>query len=490
MKKILSISLLTMLPIIAVAQPSDAEVISYVKSQNSKINKVTVGSKDKRLESGVYKWFVAYSSYIPTDYPGITRVYRSQLVYVGSKVDRKLVGDDYFLGIDNPKKEDMERILNNDKLSVFGGKYGSLSAQVCNPTDFVVDDNSYYWGNLNAVSFLATCEYFEKLSGNRVQHVKHTMEFNLSRSVDGVNWDPKATYLPNGKWLVEGDNARRLAGLNKNREVLEESVYSDEEYNKLKSVRELYQIEQSKAYISSLPSVSIPEFNSDKHAIQYLHELMIEGDKKKIEATLNEMAPNNWFTDRSNYIYTVNGANTVNGIVENAEMYKEYFCQHPQIKHQQDGMIQFLTRDLSSFGRIQVYKDNGGTWRFTAIEYPYGKGDRLAASQSAGDKNCGTPLDTGAPIEAIKYKIGDNVIGTIRGKSYPGKVEKIDDMMADRYFVRFEGTSAQWITADAMQPASATKSDNSKTESSDKKNGEAADKAKKGLNSLKNKVGI
>lgn len=101
--------------------------------------------------------------------------------------------------------------------------------------------------------------------------------------------------------------------------------------------------------------------------------------------------------------------------------------------------------------RISVYQSKDLKWRVQALEFPYGTGERLENAKKAGDTKCGTPLDTDAPEAVVKYAIGDRINGQVRGKWYAGTVEKIDNMMDDRYYVKFDAISGQWITADSMQ---------------------------------------
>ncbi len=467
-----------MIALPSLAQPSDAQVINEVKSGNAKISKVTIGSKDTRLENGIRKHYISYSAYIDTEYPGVQRVYRSQRRYVGNKLEKKLVGNNYYVGIKNPNKTELEEWMKLNKSALLG----NYANKACNATDFKIVNEKYFWSGLNYVEFEAECYYYEKKNNLSVNKVKFVRNVIATRSMDGKKYDPKAKLALNGKWITNS-NMHNI-GTTKSADVVEELTYSQEEYDKLKSVSEQALIDKSQAFLSTLPDVTIPQFKSDKDCIQYLHELMIEGDKLKIEAVLNQMCPDNFFTDKPNAIYTGRGADFVNHIVNNAEVYKDYFCKHPQIKHEQYAMIQFYTRSLESYGRIQVFQVKDGSWRTNAIEFPYGKGERLEAAKSAGEKNCGEPIFTGAPVKAVQYTIGDRVMGQVRGQWYSGTVNKIDDI------------NGQWITADLLKKGTSKKESTTKTESTTEstttsdKSKTTVDKTKSKIKGLKGKIKI
>ena len=432
------------------AQPSDAQIISQMKGKNPNITKVVISGREKRTEGGTSKTYVFYAAHIKTKYPGVTRVYTSQKRYIGNSFDKDLVGSSYYLGMKNPSIETCQEILNKNKQGFYGNDYKNIVGIIEEIT--VVPDNKFYWGTLNSTSFLVSATYLYRTTAYdpKFQTIKVVKRVSMSRIAEGGKYDPQADILPNGIW--EFKFAKKIS-----KEKLKEETYSKEQMAGLKSLQMLDDIERANNYIANLPVVELPVFKTDKHVIKFLHDLLIEGDKGKIEAALNQLAPDDYFADRASYLYTQQGAKFLDDIVAYADWYNSKYCKNPQIKSEKYGEVSFFTRDLKGYGAIRVYQKKDLTWRLHSVRSPLykesagNKDDRAASAKAAGDSNCGEPLNIEVPIGPVKYAIGDRIEGLSRGTWYAGTVGQIDNMMDDRYYVKFDKINGTWITADQMR---------------------------------------
>lgn len=468
----------------ALAQPSSSAVAAKVKSKNPDIVHVDVTKPRTILEGGVNKTYYGITSKIKTSYPGIYRFYWYEARYRGNTHEKDLIGTSWYEGIPDLTDSEMATIENHVKNNlgdVFGSTYDYMTDTRDLEMEFVEHKgNKFFWSNLNAGEVYIKFTYDKFNSTTReLRTIQETKTIHFSKSVDGENWDPKANYLPNGKLIERNINSG--VKVQQETELNSRIVPESEEVGLLK---EKMYAEMAAAEIAKLPEITVPACESYYDFIYFIHNTLRGGDKDMITAMLYKVASPWFFYNYEAKVLNSNGVKFFEEWSTDAANYSAYFCEYPQVKADQYGLVNFFTRDLTGYNRIQVKQLTDGSWQLIGLEFP-SSNERAEQSKAAGDANCGEKL----MVKMVrKYNIGDNVVGTIRGKAYAGKIEKKDDMMDDRYFVRFEGTSAQWINGDQLTPASGSASSNNstKTEEESNKSQETKDKIK----GLKNKVKI
>lgn len=442
------------------AQPSDSEVKSKIRSNFKDPSKIVYiklseggGRTDHEYENGawVYNYYRSYETKQNTKYPGVTYIYHGSVKYQksgsGYTFNNWLVGDGHYEGIPNPSESEVLEIISKNLPAYLASDYNDVVGDL---SEVKIHSNpEWYWGDLNRVSVNTVVTFTEMVSYTDVEKRRVVKNITLFRSADGINYDAEAELLTNGKWLPLTTGMVTRVSF----ETLERRTLSEEELANTRSLAEIDMEKEAQRTVASLPPIDIPEFNSANHVIQYTHELLIEGDKNKVKAYLYKMLASFYFEEWSEVVLNRKGEDLVNGVLANLEHYKVVFCKHPSIKHQQDGMIQFYDRSKYRFNRIAV-EENDGKWKVTAIEYgvPGTSTDEFASLKNAGEQNCGDAIDTSAPVALEKYSIGDKVQAQINGQWYNGEVNKIDNVMDDRYFVKFENINSKWITADIMRP--------------------------------------
>jgi len=219
-------------------------------------------------------------------------------------------------------------------------------------------------------------------------------------------------------WRFSNSSKPRKHSENREK-VLKVEKFTNDEIKKMHTLQGLELHKSISEYNAKLPKVELPNFKTDKHVIKYFHELMYEGDTLKVEAALLKLTPNSWYEDKKNGVFTLSGADYFNDIVQQTPYYSTYYCKAPQIKTESYGKVQFITRDLFGAGLMAGYKSKDGSWKINDVRTPTfveGVKDKDASLKAAGDNNCGTPLSIEIPAGPVVYKIGDRVLGLVRGK--------------------------------------------------------------------------
>ena len=438
-----------MLSGIAMAQPSKDQVISRIKSKNPNIIKVVCSSPEKRLEAGTYKWYFGTRSHIKTEHPGITRVYSGTERYVGTTYEKSLLGSDYYIGIPDPDMTELQACLVSKGQDYFSTDYSSIVGTEL-PAIEPVHGAEIFWNGLNYVTVQYQSEYqIKSRDGLTLTTMKLVKNVNFSRSVDGITWDPKAKYLPEGKWI--NDPSRMLSTNTVSREIISTQTISAEESKNYPLYVNWMKANEANEAFDRLPKVEIPDFKTDMQAIHFVHTNMMHGDSVRMRAILYEMAPRGYFLDNS-IVLTREGENFFSEVLTDMQNYKFKFCDHPKVKHYQSNMLDFYTRNGKSYGQIRVYKSQKGPWRVSEIPAGRSRSDHLTEYKEAGETHCGEAWDISDPIPIIKYSIGDRVEGEYRGTWYSGTINKVDNMMANRYFVKFDKIYGQWLTHEHLRP--------------------------------------
>lgn len=474
------------------AAPTKDQVKAKLMEKATNVYKLVVSEPDKRLEGGVYKLYYGFRSYAKTEYPGVERIYSSTVRYIpsGGKYifDKTLTGDGYYTGIPNPSVSEIEEMLNRPEVqSKFFDNYYYIVGEI--PQIKVSANPEFFWGNLNAVVYNVTADY-TYLDGNKLKTVHQESQANMSRSTDGNSWDPKAKLLNDGKWNV---SKIYFTGTNGKEEVSVKEV-TDSEKENLVTVGNLIDQKVASERMSSLPTISIPTFNSALHAVQFIHETLMEGDPSKSQALLMQMGGAAYMLDTEKKILNQRGEELFKELGEHANNYPKAFCLHPIVKEKSSSgqMVVFYQRDAVHFDRIEVYYTKNGDWKFSNIGILTNV-DIANKMADFGDSNCGEALDTAAPAAIHQYKIGERVMGEYRGQWMSGTVEKKDDMMDNRYWVKFDTANGQWLTHDKMKPGTDSKAEKKATTTSTNQDSNASDKvenAKSKINGLKGKIKV
>ncbi|NQX96321.1 MAG: hypothetical protein HRT73_00360 [Flavobacteriales bacterium] len=140
--------------------------------------------------------------------------------------------------------------------------------------------------------------------------------------------------------------------------------------------------------------------------------------------------------------------------------YKDQYCEHPAIKHEQENMMELWNKLQNRKTRIAVTSENG-TYKISDIQaYVFSSGESVAAVES-GTK-CGNPIAT-QPVKIKQYAIGTVVEVKKQASWVKATISKKDNMFDNRYYVNYVAGGGAWLNNDVIRSASAAKPDNNKT---------------------------
>ncbi|MGV7107240.1 hypothetical protein [Flavobacterium sp. U410] len=426
------------------AQPSDAEIVSLLKGKGAIDVKFT-SAKGTVHTTVTEKWYerTAESKW-KTEIPNIYRWERSDYRYDfrGGKwsYNRTYFGSGWYDGIPNPTEKEIVSILENSMVGYQGAYFQK-------PVFKLTKEPKFNWHTFNSVEFNVEAVYFKKVSYTEFQKVKATFPVRLYKDCGNGKYDNTAKKIfKDASWLPV--QMAMISNSYGKEEVLETKKISSEEAENLRNMQEMYGDEIAKNQLAAMGSIDIPAFKNDKEAIVWIHNIMYSGDAKKAELMAYHMLSSFYFENGSEATLNERGKQLVENIKNGVKTYATIYCEHPSIKHQQSGMLQFYDRDNYSFGRIAVQKE-GDVYKISDLEFAYApNSSQINACKQAADKNCAEGINTGITAGPEKFNIGDNVIVNWNGQGkdfYTGKITKIDEYNSNRYFVTFDEIQSAWI---------------------------------------------
>lgn len=439
-----SIYLLLLASSVLLAQPSDAEITTLLKNKGAIQVKFT-SSKGTVHTSLTEKWYerTAESKWT-TEIPSVYRWERSdyRYDYSGGRwvYTKTYFGSGWYDGIPNPSEAQIIDILENSMVGYQGAYFEK-------PVFKLASEPKFNWHTFNSVEFLVEAVYFKKVSYTEFQKVKATFPVRLYKDCGNGRYDntvkkifKDAPWLPVQMAVISTDYGKE--------EVLETKKISSEESENLRNMQEMYGDEIAKKQLAALGTIDIPAFKNDKEAIVWIHNVMYSGDEKKAELMAYHMLSSFYFENGTTTTLNERGKQLLENIKNGVKTYSVIYCEHPSVKHQQTGMLQFYDRENYSFARIAVQKE-GETYKIADLEFAYApNSSQITSCKNAGDSNCGEPIKTETAKAPEKFEIGDKVIVNWNGQGkdfYTGKIVKIDPYNPNRYFVEFDEIQSAWI---------------------------------------------
>ena len=145
-------------------------------------------------------------------------------------------------------------------------------------------------------------------------------------------------------------------------------------------------IMEGEELVNSFPQVTIPNFDTQKDILQYIHELLLEGDEAKVTASLYKMFPRSYFIDGSDAVLNRTGEDVLKAALKDLKDYKLAFCQYPIVRELGSTHVSFYNRSKKRFNRLYAsYEDD--KWCAFRIEYTI-RNEDLAGFKENGDTYC------------------------------------------------------------------------------------------------------
>ena len=428
MKSSLSFLFASMFLFTAFAQPSESELKNKVNAYYgdvSFIHKIEFESSklEKRWvkDNWRYYWSRKYIIEGKTDYPGVYQIIYGGVQYLKNgasySFDNILTGGAAgYIGIPDPNPAEINTHLKAtfDPLSFYGNY--KMNYLISAPNTIVLaEDPNWKWTNLNEVKCNVVSKY-TVLSNDigGVQDKQGTFRIKLKRSVDGANFDADAGLLKSGKWLP------LEKGSESNPKVLKSYTISKEDLANTKTFAQQYAVRHAEEFKKSLAIVEMPDFDNSNHLMQFVHELLIEGDEAKVTAFCYQMFPSYLFEEWSEIVLNQNGQEKLEGILKDLQNYKNAFCKHPIIKEIRGTYVRFYDRNKKRMNNISVTWENE-RWYVMEMSYYIGQED-LAEFEKNQEDNCG---ENPIYLDVIpQFKTGDKVEMYHRGNWIDAEILK------------------------------------------------------------------
>ena len=146
----------------------------------------------------------------------------------------------------------------------------------------------------------------------------------------------------------------------------ERKEYADWELKKKPTLGSIADEQAAQAAMSSLPTVSVPEFKSDKEAMQYTVDILRTADEAKIRAYLMKVLSSGWFVEGSTTQLTPQAQGWLHGIIRvccKSQMnWGEQYCASPAEKEYYSGQFQLWNKVKDKASRF-VWEKGGSTWK-------------------------------------------------------------------------------------------------------------------------------
>lgn len=433
------------------AQPSDEEVRKRSMQAGAMETRFT-SEKGTVHTTLTEKWYMrTVESKWETNYPEIKRWERNEYRYDykgGAWVyTRTYQNSSWYDGIPNPSEAEIVALLEKSQV-------GYQGAVLQKPVFRLAADPKWNWHTFNRVECMVEVELYEKVNYTNVARKKIIFPINLYRDTGGGVHDGNSTvYFKNAPWLPIYMPV--ISSSYGSETILDTKEYTNEEAEQIRTAQEMEAEVQEGNRLDALGSLDIPDFKSDKEAIAWIHQILLEGDKQKIELLLRKRLSAYYFEQGSSVRLNEAGNTLLSNTLMAAAHYKDLFCAQPTVKHAQDNMIQFYDRELQSHARIAVEQVDG-LFRIRDIDcVAEPNSDKLAACQMAGESNCGEAIDVSPENPVARFAIGDRVRVNWNGQGaqfFNGKVLKLDPHDENRYFVEFDEIQSAWIPAEYMAP--------------------------------------
>lgn len=328
------------------AQPTQNIILSDVKKEmGPNCIEVKVTGKGSLVEENENGSWITYfriptTAILKTDLPGVTRLMKGAAVYTKSgsnflfKKYNTATGE--YIGLPAPNVEEIKLYLQSLPDLGLGG-HANIITDV---SSIQLDNSAPVWHTLLSVSINAEYIYWYKKSDFELEQIKEPFELRLYRKSANEQWFRASLMTPN----AAKDKRRK--------EVLGQKAYAKE-----KTILEKGMLKMSETHLNSLPSVTVPKFNSINEAADWVNALLIEGDPNKAEKMfLMLFHPSQKSETGILYPYAQELIQKMKLALTNGySQYNKQFCPEINIKEQPSASsIEWWNKDKTKFCRMNV----------------------------------------------------------------------------------------------------------------------------------------
>lgn len=283
---------------LAFAQPSESQIKADVKKQFPSATSISVsgtGSSSKEVESGVLKTIYRrnVNVTVPTGnakYPTTKWEYRGAVRYDVNGGSYSFVkynpGDEILHGMPDPNKQEVLAFINANKSELFVNKNTYLGE----PEDFVfAEPVSFKWLSFDRVQFDAITKFEEITSNFTTEVFSEKKRINIYGK-DGSNWNK-----------VIGEKINEIDA----KKSIEKKKITAEELELKNTWGEKLDLEIAMNIWSNLDPMNIPVFQDVYQASNFVNEILLTGDERKIQSLLFNMFPQEAFSFQNIKLFLV-----------------------------------------------------------------------------------------------------------------------------------------------------------------------------------------
>lgn len=364
-KNIFLTTCLMLISLISLAQPSDAAIKADLKKSFPTATEITLhgsGSKSRIFENNAYVnvFNRDVTVVVPTNnpnFPGVKVMYYGGVRYnlISGKYSfvRFSPSSEELIGMPDPNREEVNAIIDERIMDVF--KLAARNEIIGRPSALTFKQPAKFkWRSFYNVSFEmeTTLERYISQIGD-AQKVKATYEIILHRD-DEL-----------GPWVRMHASEERSK-----MEVLSTKKYSASEREQLQSFELILQTELAEKKWASFKPLNVPEMKDMFDVMNYIHGVFMSANPKLIENVLYNFIPSFYFVKPDFKVLTREGGELVEKILgqtsSNDFIYKNQFCEFPELKEQGNGYIDYWNKNKTAYTRLEIGTEHG-KWKLGGI---------------------------------------------------------------------------------------------------------------------------
>ena len=362
-------TLLLTLPLVALAQPSDQQIIKDLTKPGVTKVELSPGPTKKEWHSAhaqymwdrvAYVWRNAGVAEYPNATVKITGIARYHYGASTSFREFKVAENEYF-GLPAPSKEEMIGMIRERYLDFLDWRANDMVGDLHYLR--IPEGEGVYWHTPNSFTIPVEIEFDAKTSYTDLTTIQEKIDVRFYRDAVDSPW----------KDDIVSSSRERSDG--------EVRTYPADELAAMPTMKRQLQEQQAQAELDALPAVDIPDLERDVDVFLYTHKLLREGTREQVEAYLMRMLHESYFIENSTTLLNANGVHLVNNVLDRAfapkSSYASQYCPDPAVKHQQAGMMEWWNATQETHTRMSVAKAGGTwkngqkvgeTWKITALE--------------------------------------------------------------------------------------------------------------------------
>lgn len=340
--------------IAAYAQPSDATIIKDLSWKGVKKVELNPGPTKKEWNSAQAQYMWARGATVHSDagvakYPAATLVQYgyARYHYGESNTFREFkLADSHYEGIPAPTKDEILGLVRERYRGFLAWRYHAMVGDLHYLR--VAEEEGVLWHTPNSFTAKLEIEFDHKSSYTEVTTTQELVETRFYRDDVDSPWK---------------DN---IIGTKKESKDIAVKAYSKEEIDAMLTFANEHDEREANVRVSSLPTVTIPDFARDVDVFLYTHKMLREGKRTEVEAYLMHMLAEHFFVEGSTTRLTERGTELINNTLDRAfnpkSTYAQQYCADPGVKHQQANMMEWWNATQDTHTRMAL-TTGGGTWK-------------------------------------------------------------------------------------------------------------------------------